>query len=106
MLLTKHEGVRFENTTIYVSGQAFVNCTFIGCTMILREAAYHLDQCTFERCNWHIDRVILWGDMNPIREIKGLVSMLEQALEQHNQQTGQQGQSGQQGQTGQPAANS
>ena len=92
MLLTKHEGVRFENTTIYISGQAFVNCTFIGCTMILRESAYHLDQCTFERCNWHIDRVILWGDMNPIREIKGLVSMLEQALEQHNQQAGQQGQ--------------
>ena len=35
MLLTKHEGVKFQNQTIYISGQAFINCTFTDCTLVL-----------------------------------------------------------------------
>ena len=42
MLLTKHEGETFQNQTVYISGQAFINCTFIACTLILRETIYHL----------------------------------------------------------------
>jgi hypothetical protein len=86
MLLTKHDGVTFQNQTVYISGQAFVGCTFIGCTLILREAVYHMDRCTFERCNWHIDRVMMWGNMDSIREIKTLVTMIESALQQHMSQ--------------------
>jgi len=83
MLLTKHEGVTFQNQTVYISGQAFVGCTFVGCTLVLREALYHMDRCTCERCNWHIDRVVMWGNMESIREIKTLVTMIENALQQH-----------------------
>ena len=55
MLLTKHEGETFRNQTVYISGQAFIRCNFIACTLILRETLYHLEGCSFERCNWHVD---------------------------------------------------
>ena len=82
MLLTKHENKTFENQTVYISGQAFIGCTFTACTLVLRETIYHLDRCTFERCNWHVDRVLLWGAPESIQEIKALVGMIEQAQQQ------------------------
>src|SRR5678815_5078800 len=82
MLLTKHEGESFRNQTIYISGQAFIRCQFVGCTLVLRETVYHLEGCTFERCNWHVDWVLLWGSPESLREIKALVTMIEQAQAQ------------------------
>ena len=82
MLLTKHENETFLNQTVYISGQAFIGCTFTACTLILRETLYHLDNCTFERCNWHVDWVLMWGSPESIREIKALVNMIEQAQQQ------------------------
>ena len=70
MLLTKHENQTFQNQTIYLSGQAFIGCTFQQCTLILRETVYHIDRCTFERCNWHIDRVLMWGNEEAIKELR------------------------------------
>jgi len=87
MLLTKHEGETFSNQTVYISGQAFIRCTFVGCTLVLRETVYHLEGCTFERCNWHVDWVLLWGSPESLREIKALVTMIEKAQEQHVNQT-------------------
>ncbi len=82
MLLTKHEGENFRDQTMYISGQAFIRCQFVGCTLVLRETVYHLEGCTFERCNWHVDWVLLWGSPESLREIKALVSMIEQAQQQ------------------------
>jgi hypothetical protein len=79
MLITKHEGVTFQNQTIYISGQAFVRCSFVACTLILRETIYHLETCSFERCNWHVDWVLMWGSPESLREIKALVSLIENA---------------------------
>lgn len=90
MFLTKHENRTFQNQTVYISGQAFINCTFTDCTLLLRETVYHLDKCTFERCNWHVDRVLLWGAPESIAEIKALVNLIEQAQQQAQAQ-GQQG---------------
>ena len=83
MLLTKHEGETFRNQTVYISGQAFIRCNFTACTLILRETVYHLEGCTFERCNWHVDWVLMWGSPESLREIKALVSMIEQAQTQN-----------------------
>jgi len=83
MLLTKHEGETFKNQTLYISGQAFVRCTFINCVLVLRETIYHLEGCTFDRCNWHIDWILLWGSPESIREIKSLVAMIEKAQTQY-----------------------
>lgn len=82
MLLTKHEDVTFTNQTLYLTGQAFVRCKFIGCTMVLRQGFYHLDGCSFERCNWHVDRLLLWGDPESLKDIKSLLAMIEKAQEQ------------------------
>src|SRR5438105_15285421 len=82
MLLTKHQGETFLNQTVYISGQAFVSCKFVACTLILRETTYHLEGCTFERCNWHVDWVLMWGSQESVREIKSLVTMIEKAQEQ------------------------
>jgi hypothetical protein len=79
MLLTKHEGETFHNQTVYISGQAFIGCTFSACTLVLRETIYHLQECTFERCNWHVDWVLLWGSPESLREIKALVTLIEKA---------------------------
>ena len=79
VLLTKHEAETFVNQTVYISGQAFIGCTFTACTLVLRETVYHLDKCTFERCNRHVDWVLLWGSPESIREIKALIAMIEQA---------------------------
>src|SRR6476646_1863698 len=84
MLLTKHENETFQNQTVYISGQAFINCTFIACTLVLRETIYHLQSCSFERCNWHVDLVLMWGSSESIREVKALVAMIEQAQAQTN----------------------
>ena len=85
MLLTKHEGETFLNQTVYISGQAFIRCNFVACTLVLRETVYHLEGCTFERCNWHVDWVLMWGSPESLREIKALVSMIEQAQAQQQQ---------------------
>src|SRR5882724_10142624 len=104
MLLTKHENETFQNQTVYISGQAFINCTFIACTLILRETVYHLQNCTFERCNWHVDWVLMWGSPESVREIKALVNLIEQAEVQQNIEGQQQVAPGTQTtQTGQPA---
>jgi len=88
MLLTKHENQAFTNQTVYISGQAFINCTFTACTLILRETIYHLQNCTFERCNWHVDWVLMWGSPESLREIKALVGLIEQAQAQQQAQEG------------------
>ena len=82
MLLTKHEGETFRNQTVYISGQAFIRCTFTACTLVLRETVYHLEGCSFERCNWHVDWVLMWGSPESLREIKALIGMIEQAQQQ------------------------
>ena len=84
MLLTKHEGETFQNQTVYISGQAFILCQFIACTLVLRETVYHLEGCVFERCNWHVDWVLMWGSPESVREIKALVSMIEQSQQQQS----------------------
>ena len=88
MLLTKHEGESFRNQTVYISGQAFINCSFTACTLILRETVYHLQNCTFERCNWHVDWVLMWGSAESVREIKALVTLIEEAQIAQAQQEG------------------
>jgi hypothetical protein len=79
MLLTKHEGETFLNQTVYISGQAFVRCNFVACTLVLRETVYYLEGCSFERCNWHVDSVLMWGSPESVREIKALATLIEQA---------------------------
>jgi hypothetical protein len=88
MLLTKHENQTFTGQTVYISGQAFIRCNFVACTLVLRETVYHMEDCSFDRCNWHIDTVLLWGSPESVRELKAVVTLLEQGLQQLQEQQG------------------
>jgi hypothetical protein len=90
MLITKHEGETFTNQTVYISGQAFIRCTFIACTLVLREPVHHLEGCTFERCNWHVDCLLLWGSPESVQQISALVRLIEEGQKQIAQQQQQQ----------------
>jgi hypothetical protein len=94
MLLTKHEGVTFQNQTIYISGQAFIRCTFMACTLVLRETVYYLEGCTFDRCNWHVDRVLMWGSPESVQEVKALVQLIESVQQQQAAAAGRNGTTG------------
>lgn len=94
MLLTKHENVTFTNQSVYISGQAFIRCNFVACTLVLRgETVYHLEECSFDRCNWHIDTLMLWGSADSVRQVKAIVTLLEQGL-QHIQEQEARGEPG------------
>src|SRR3954465_12938109 len=85
MLLTKLEGETFTNQVVYISGQAFVRCKFVGCTLVLRQEPYHLEGCVFDRCNWHVDRILIWGNPEALQEFKALISLIEQGQAQLNE---------------------
>ena len=92
MLLTKHDNVTFTNQTVYISGQAFIRCNFVACTLVLRgETVYHLEECSFDRCNWHIDTVMLWGSADSVRQVKAIVTLLEQGLQHLQEQEARNG---------------
>ena len=97
LVLTKHENVTFEHETVFISGQAFVNCRFVGCTLVLRDGIFHLEKCAFERCNWHVDMLLLWANAQSLQALKSLIGMLEQDQSRLNAALDQQ-------QSGKPAA--
>ena len=81
MLLTKHEGETFQNQTVYISGQAFVRCTFVACTLVLRETVYYMEGCSFDRCNWHIDAILPWGSADSVNAVQVVVNLVRQGQE-------------------------
>ena len=98
MLLTKHEGETFQNQTVYISGQAFVRCNFIACTLIMRESVYYMESCSFDRCNWHLDVVLPWGSREALAAVQVIIDLVRQGqqnLPQEAETT--EGEGGQQG---------
>jgi hypothetical protein len=81
MLLTKHEGETFHNQTVYISGQAFVRCTFVACTLLLRETVYYMEGCSFDRCNWHIDAILPWGSPDTLNAVQVVMNLVRQGQE-------------------------
>lgn len=78
MLLTKHEDQTFQNQTVYISGQAFVRCNFVACTLVLRETVYYMETCSFDRCNWHLDVVLPWGSAEALGAVQVIVDLVRQ----------------------------
>lgn len=53
------EGCEFKNATVYMSGNAFYDCRFFRCTLVVREGGIpELVGCTFECCIWHLDVLV------------------------------------------------
>ena len=81
MHITKHEGETFQNQTVYISGQAFVRCNFIACTLVLRETVYYMEGCSFDRCNWHIDCVLPWASPEALNAVQVVINLVRQGQE-------------------------
>lgn len=77
MHVTRHRSLRFENETIYLTGQAFHHCHFFQCTLVLYDGYFHLESCTFEHCNWHINMVLPWEDRQKLAGLKAMLAQLE-----------------------------
>lgn len=54
-VLLRRENLTYRDQTVHTAGHAFVNCTFEGCTIVVREATGVLERCTFNSCVWHLD---------------------------------------------------
>jgi hypothetical protein len=78
MRLTKHEGETFTSQTVYISGQAFVRCNFVACTLVLRETIYYMEGCTFERCNWHLDCILPWDSREAVNAVQVIMDLVRQ----------------------------
>ena len=75
-----HEGVSYEDCTVYLSGNAYYDCRFVRCTLVIRECGVPaLVGCYFECCNWHIDMLVsdhtMWESFTKL-----MVGMVQQSL--------------------------
>lgn len=75
--LTKHEKKTFDSQTIHISGQAFVNCVFKNCTLIVTNVAMVLHSCAFDKCNWSLDYQILWGAPETRKILRQLLDLID-----------------------------
>ena len=57
-VLLRRENLTYRDQVVYAAGHAFVNCTFDGCTIVVREATAVLERCAFNACVWHLDVMV------------------------------------------------
>jgi len=58
VILLPHVKVEFEDCAIYATGNAYQQCDFSRCTIIVRDGPFLFAECKFFGCIWHIDTVI------------------------------------------------
>ena len=56
-LLLHHDKV-FEDQTLYLTGNAYIGCTFKRCALVLKGVVAQIERCAFESCIWHLDFVV------------------------------------------------
>lgn len=75
--LTKFENKTFAGVTLQISGNAYLNCKFEGCTLVFTNMPTALDGCHFHNCNWRIEYDILWGAPHTLKNLKGLIDKID-----------------------------
>ena len=67
----------FKHQTIYVVEQIYRNCTFVECTIIIRNNSHFgISDCRFINCNWHIDFLFNQENKNIIVALKAIIAMI------------------------------
>jgi hypothetical protein len=46
------QGQTFANTAISVENRQFIDCRFVGCTLVYSGGAARAENCTYENCRW------------------------------------------------------
>ena len=80
--LTRHEKRTFVAQTVQLGGNAFVDCTFDGCTLVLTNTPFVFSgQCRLQRCNWRIEFDVLWGAPSTRLQLKQILDSMEAPTE-------------------------
>ncbi len=59
LYLLGHDSVIFEDQTVYLSGNAYLNCEFRRCVLVVIGAPNTaLNKCTFSACIWHLNTLL------------------------------------------------
>ncbi len=81
--LTRHDKRTFVAQTIHLAGNAFVDCSFDSCTLVLTNAPFIFSgQCRVQRCNWRIEYDLLWGAPAMRAQLRQVLDSMDQAVEQ------------------------
>ncbi len=57
--LLRHDGVIFEDQTVYLTGNAYFNCEFKRCAFVVVGTPFSvLNGCKLEGCIWHLNVVL------------------------------------------------
>lgn len=78
--LTRHEKRTFSGQTIHLAGNAFVDCIFDGCTMVLTNTPFVFSgACRLQRCNWRIEFDLLWGAPATRAQLRQILDSMDNA---------------------------
>ncbi|MBX3355260.1 MAG: hypothetical protein KF724_06145 [Phycisphaeraceae bacterium] len=81
LALTRHEKRTFTAQTVHLAGNAFVDCVFDGCTLVLTNAPWFSQNTQFRRCNWRIDYDVLWGAPESRSNLRRVLDLIDGALD-------------------------
>jgi hypothetical protein len=74
-VILRHDNVTFEDQTIYLTGSAYIGCTFRRCTLVLMGfPPPMLDNCTIDSCVFHLNLVI--SDVDQANELRKVLEKL------------------------------
>lgn len=70
-------GETFKHQTIHIVDQSYESCTFVSCTIILRNSSsISLSGCKFVNCNWHVDFLFSQNNKEVVSALKSVLSMI------------------------------
>lgn len=80
--LTRHEKRSFVAQTVHLAGNAFVDCSFDSCTLVLSNAPFVFSgQCKVQRCNWRIEYDLLWGAPAMRTQLRQILDSMDAVVE-------------------------
>ncbi len=80
--LTRHEKRTFTAQTVQLAGNAFVDCTFDSCTLVLTNAPFVFSgKCLVQRCNWRIEYDLLWGAPAMRAQLRQILDSMDSTAE-------------------------
>ncbi len=73
--LVPHDGVKFSNQTMVLSGHQFTNCVFENCTLVVNNFPFATKNVEFRQCNVHLDYDMLWGAPDTVTNLRRLLDL-------------------------------
>jgi hypothetical protein len=76
--LVAHKKETYRSQTIHVAGNAYLNCNFESCTLVVTNAPFQMIESNIKRdCNWRIELDVLAGDPRATQNLRLLLQIIE-----------------------------